>query len=1089
MAKASPALFSFNAGELSPRLEGRVDLDKYQSGCRTLENYLPLVQGGALKRSGLRFIRSIKGSDQSGTSTLSASWSADITATTKFPNDGSDDLARLTSGQINRVVAKFDISAIPSNAVVSAVSYRLNVVSVTNMAGVDVTHGPYNGDGFSEDPESGAVSGATVFLHCNVSGNNYGTAFADYQTTGVKTVSLGAGGIADVQAAIASGAGIFSVASKFTIETTPGANILTSWDEYVDASPPALLVTFTAESRARLIPFEFSTEQAYVLEFGNLYMRVYKDGGQVLEVDKPITVLTNTTPVVLTVTAHGYSNGQEVFVTDTGKATIDDRFWIVANGAANTFELQGSTAPGSAGTVGTVARVYEIVAPYVGTDTDVLAYAQSADVMYLVHPLYEPRKLSRTGHTDWTLTVVPFDWQPFAPENTNETDYMVASSDTGTVTITSTGGHFTADHVGSYVRLREVIETYHAEWKPNLSGGYTDAGYAAYRNGANMIVTDQLFNDGKVYEISDLHGAGAPGFNAPIHEEGFASDGRWDFKFINYGAGYALITALTDSFRVTATVVKMLPRSMRKADISITSTDNLNPVAVTATAHGLDTGDTVFIRGVATMIQINNRTFVVTRTGANTFTLNGENGTTYTDGTGGILIKVKSGGSYTGSTQGLATVPAFPSLFRWSFGAWSAARGYPRAVTFFEDRLWFAGTDADPQTVWGSRTSRYEDFRNTDEDDSSLLLTLNTNRVNVIEWLSGQDSLILGTAGGEFQLQTSNAEPITPGNVRAPQRSTYGCRAGVLPIAVEGPILFAQRAGRKIRELIFDLDTSSLIGADMTILADHLTLGLVKQMAFQSEPDRVLWVILEDGTLLGFTYERAQQVTGWHVHPIGGTNVAVESIAVIPHPDGDQDQLWAIVRRTINGATRRYVEVLESAWLRTQALADAFFVDSGLTYDGTPATTISGLDHLIGESVVALADGVAVGPFTVSASGTITLATAASKVQAKLPYTADLETMRIEAGAPDGTAQGRRKRIAVVVVRLDQTGEGLFMGPSPSEATESLRLASGALFDGDTDEFPWIGGTEQAGRIALRHTLPTPCTITGIFPRLETSGN
>jgi len=164
-------------------------------------------------------------------------------------------------------------------------------------------------------------------------------------------------------------------------------------------------------------------------------------------------------------------------------------------------------------------------------------------------------------------------------------------------------------------------------------------------------------------------------------------------------------------------------------------------------------------------------------------------------------------------------------------------------------------------------------------------------------------------------------------------------------------------------------------------------------------------------------------------------------------------------------------------------------VDSGLTYDGTPATTISGLDHLIGESVVALADGVAVGPFTVSASGTITLATAASKVQAGLPYTADLETMRIEAGAPDGTAQGRRKRIAVVVVRLDQTGEGLFMGPSPSEATESLRLASGALFDGDTDEFPWIGGTEQAGRIALRHTLPTPCTITGIFPRLETSGN
>jgi len=196
------------------------------------------------------------------------------------------------------------------------------------------------------------------------------------------------------------------------------------------------------------------------------------------------------------------------------------------------------------------------------------------------------------------------------------------------------------------------------------------------------------------------------------------------------------------------------------------------------------------------------------------------------------------------------------------------------------------------------------------------------------------------------------------------------------------------------------------------------------------------------------------------------------------------------VRRTINGATRRYVEVLESAWLRTQALADAFFVDSGLTYSGAPATVISGLDHLIGQSVMALADGVAVGPFTVSASGTITLTTAASKVQAGLAYNADLETMRIEAGGADGTAQGKTKRYTNVVIRLDQTGPGLFLGPSIALATEEIpleidgvALPAGTLMDGDTGLRPFPGGYEQAGRIALRHNLPTPCTITAIYPQ------
>jgi hypothetical protein len=280
----------------------------------------------------------------------------------------------------------------------------------------------------------------------------------------------------------------------------------------------------------------------------------------------------------------------------------------------------------------------------------------------------------------------------------------------------------------------------------------------------------------------------------------------------------------------------------------------------------------------------------------------------------------------------------------------------------------------------------------------------------------------------------------------------------------------------------------------MTVLADHIALGSFKKFAFQQEPNRLLWALMANGELACFTYDRIQQVTAWHRHVIGGTNALVKSIATIPHPLGNQDQLWLVVSRTIGGTTKQYIEVLDPDWERSNSLSDAFFVDSGLSYTGSSFTSLSGLEHLEGQTVTILADGATHADKVVS-GGSITLDRAATSIVVGFKYEATMKTMRVEAGAADGTSQGKTKRITNIVLRLDQTGSGLLYGPDEVEANmDELHLrepeyamGSGVpLFDGDTEVLSWPYGYEQPGHIALKHKLPLPCTITAIMPQLIT---
>ena len=798
--------------------------------------------------------------------------------------------------------------------------------------------------------------------------------------------------------------------------------------------------TFVAEvadsdNKTRLIPFEFSTTQTYMLEFSNLKIRFYKDNGSILEGDKTITGITQANPAVVTSTSHGYSNGDEVVITAVvGMTEVNSKRFLVADVTTNTFQLTdkdgtninstGYTAYSSAGTAN---KVYEITTPYTTAQLFDVKFAQSADVMYITHPSHEVEKLSRTGHTSWTLADVDFTNGPFQDVNTTTTTLTPSSASVGSRNITASAT-------------------------------------TGINSGSGFISTDI---------------------------------GRQ----IYFNSGYGVITAITSTTIAVATIT--------------TAFTNAN--AITA----------------------------------------------------------------------------------WQLGAFSDTTGHPSCVTFFEQRLVFAGTTNQPQAVFFSKSGDYENMDanigGTVADSDAIIYTIASNQVNAIRFMTATRTLVLGTAGGEFTVSGGGTDSaITPTNILIKKQSNHGA-ANIDSIAVGNVTLFLQRAKRKIRELAYNFDVDGYIAPDMTILSEHITETGITQMAYQQEPNQIIWGVRTDGELIGLTYQREQEVLAWHRHIFGGrfanatitvtdyANIAngtrivltkadgttttftsatssttgkfhtatsnnqtatnlqtlidadsdftatvasnvvtitetsplstgfltitslddstrlaktdegkavCESVAVIPTDDAEY-QTWVIVKRTINGSTRRFVEYINNFDFTTTDNTTFNFLDSALAYSGSAATTISGLDHLEGQTVSILADG-ATHPDKTVASGSITLDRSATDVKIGLAYKSILQTMRLDAGSQNGTSQGKTKRIYEITIRLYESigvevGESLDNMERIPFRTSSDPMDEGIpVFTGDK-AVEFRGNYDTDGFIFVRQTQPLPLTILSLYPDLQTN--
>ncbi|WP_440482936.1 hypothetical protein [Serratia marcescens] len=355
-----------------------------------------------------------------------------------------------------------------------------------------------------------------------------------------------------------------------------------------------------------------------------------------------------------------------------------------------------------------------------------------------------------------------------------------------------------------------------------------------------------------------------------------------------------------------------------------------------------------------------------------------------------------------------ATQAASPGAWTREDTVWTDALGYPGAVTLYQQRLVLAGSPRYPQTIWFSETGVYLSFELGTNDDKAISFTLSSDQLNPIVHLAQMNTLIALTYGGEFTITAGNDAAITPTNISVKNPSPYGCN-DIRPVRVGTEIMFIQRANKKLYAVAYDPDSYVSYSAnDMTVLAEHITGGGVIDMAYQQQPDAFIWLVRNDGILASMAVDRAQEVIAWSRRTTPG---GFESVASIP--SANNDVLYALVRREINGQTVRYIEVFDVS-LNTDAAI------TGINEAGAAAW--AGFNHLEGQTVDVLADGVVMKPLVVT-GGQITLPRTAKRIEAGLHYETTIETLTPEVGTTEGTTQNARKRTSEVTLRfLETTG-------------------------------------------------------------------
>ena len=406
----------------------------------------------------------------------------------------------------------------------------------------------------------------------------------------------------------------------------------------------------------------------------------------------------------------------------------------------------------------------------------------------------------------------------------------------------------------------------------------------------------------------------------------------------------------------------------------------------------------------------------------------------------------------------------------------TGAGDYPSAVTYHEQRRWFAGTTNEPQVIWATRNATQTNLTSSvpSQDDDGLKFRVAARQQNAIQHLVPLQDLAVLTVGGEFRIYADNAPAITPTSL-TPKVQGFSGSNTVQPAVTSGSILYVQNQGSHIREMAYKWENNAFVSIDISIMAPHLFDGYtVVDMAYSRMPVPTLWVVRSDGVLLGMTYVPEQQVYAWHQHNTSGF---FESTAVVA--EGSEDVLYVVVRRTINGRSVRYIERLQSRIFVDQE--DAFYVDSGLTYDGAPVSSLSGLWHLEGQTVQILADG-AVHPTRVVTAGAITLDSAYSVVHVGLGYVSDAMTLPAAFDGVPAAAQGRTKNINGVAMRVTQTSV-VKAGPTFDDLVENDTRAVSDDYDSPpalrTAElrFDMAPGWNSDGSICVRQDLPLPLTL------------
>jgi hypothetical protein len=883
----------------------------------------------------------------------------------------------------------------------------------------------------------------------------------------------------------------------------------------------------------RLIPFQFNTEQTYVLEFGNLYMRVIKDAGQVNYIDDGVLVsATKANPCRITVSipvsTTGFLDATEVRFTGVGGMTeLNNKSFRVnvisnvsyADGhTVSTIDLKdldgvnlNSSAFGTFTSGGLVTSPFELVTPYPTSVLRDIKYVQSADTMTLTHPLYAPKDLTRTDHDVWTISDIVF-----YPETSFPTSVAITVSTTGSTTVQYA---VTAVNVETSEESLRGVRTYAPATKTITNATSDDPCVITTLAAHGLVVGDEI----------DINGV----------------SGMIELNDRRYRVGGV----------PTTTTIELSDTSLSNVDATgYTDYSNFGRV------------EAAFVKVTNSALETNNIITWASTPNAGSYNI-------YKDVNGLFgFIGTTELTTFTDKNIKPDTEDTPPRIRNPFIGT----NNYPSTVGYYQQRRVFANTNNHPQRIFMSQTANISNMASSSptKDDDAIIITIASMQVNEVRHLVPLADMVVLTSGGEWLLNGAADAALTAATVQVTPQTYYGANE-LQPIVSGANVIFAEN-GSIIRDLGYRYETDSYSGNDISILARHLFDNKTLQdWCYRQSPDSLIYVIRDDGVMLTLTYLKEQEVFGWARTTTRGDFISCTSVA-----EGNSDAFYVVVERTIDGDTVKYIERQDDRAFVD--LEDAFFVDAGLSYD-TPVTVsgytqanpvvitatahgfsngdtvdisdvqqvdattnqghslctdicgngftvasvatntfelksngvnvngtafsayqsggkvrkqvtvLSGLFHLEGESVVGSANGNVVGPLTVT-GGSVTLPNAASRIHLGLGYTAELQTLRINVPASTGeTIQGKDKKLSRITIRTERC-MGMQVGPS-DDAMREVKFGLPArfgqprvLFDGDKDTTLKPNWSKE-GQMLIRQTDPMPLTVLAIIPDAILGGN
>jgi len=820
-----------------------------------------------------------------------------------------------------------------------------------------------------------------------------------------------------------------------------------------------------AGKKARLIPFNFSISQTMVLELGERYVR---------------------------------------------------------------FHTQGQTVLGNNG------QPYEIETPYIEADLFDIHYVQSADVMTLVHPNYPPKELRRYGATDWRLVDIKFGSSLSAPTGlsvsqtinkdvTNPTDYKRTYAVTALL----------ADGTEESVRSSSVT----IDCNPYGDGSYNTIRWNAVAGaGLYRVYRDQggvwaYVGQTDTTQIIDENITPDASITPPHYDDAFySSKGITSVRVNNGGSGYEPTKYITDFVNVCEyDWGEGYKQQSTGLPVNIQSKANLTWEIEDPNGHGsgadirLITGETYAATGgpasggltaCVTGIEIRSRGigYDNPKLVIKCHNRNWQLATLYrfplttshdvpkiavTDSTGYgadlvpviengrvVSVTIRSGGqNYSSPNLSVVSSTGRGASLSANVGQ---APDYPGAVSYFEQRRWFGGTQNRPNNLWATRPGTEADmsFSLPSQSDDRIAVRVAAREANRILHIVPLAQLMLMTGAAEWRVSPLNSDAITPESMSVRPQSYVGA-SNVQPLVVGSSMIYGAGRGGHLRELGYNYEAGGYISGDVCLRAPHLFDNLtIVDLAYSKAPSPVVWAVSSSGKMVAMAYVPEQQVGGFSTIETKGS---IESACVVA--EGDEDIVYVEVMRTVNGQAVRFVERMNER--QYTDLKECVYVDCAGTYRGEAKKEITGLTWLEGETVSILADG-AVEPQQVVKDGKITLTYPAEIVHVGLPFTADMKTLPVAMALQDGSyGSGHKKNVREVFFRVVNSS-GTQAGPSfdklseyPSRSTEF----AGNVPEPITDEigFQIQPQWSQSGQVCVRQKYPLPLRIVSMTTVLELS--